>query len=222
MKIEAQQLALRYSEKPPLFEDLSFQVQPGEFVQISGQSGSGKSSLLRLLNRLQTPTSGRIYLDEKPIDHFEVPVLRRQVAYLQQTPIMVPGSVTDNLLLSYQFRISRVQSQPTTDQLKQLLSDFLLDQVSLSDGAETLSVGQKQRLALIRILLMKPKVLLCDEPTSALDQASKAVVEDQIQHLNQEQQVTVFLVTHTDFKPTGSVQPRRFHLQNAILTEVDV
>ena len=222
MKIEAQQLALRYSEKPPLFEDLSFQVQPGEFVQISGQSGSGKSSLLRLLNRLQTPTSGRIYLDEKPIDHFEVPVLRRQVAYLQQTPIMVPGSVTDNLLLSYQFRISRVQSQPTTDQLIQLLSDFLLDQVSLSDGAETLSVGQKQRLALIRILLMKPKVLLCDEPTSALDQASKAVVEDHIQHLNQEQQVTVILVTHTDFQPTGRVQSRRFHLQNAILTEVDV
>ena len=221
MKVEAQQLALRYSEKPPLFEDLSFQVQPGEFVQISGQSGSGKSSLLRLLNRLQTPTSGRIYLDGKPIDHFEVPVLRRQVAYLQQTPIMVPGSVKDNLLLSYQFRVSRVQLQPATDQLKQLLSDFLLDQVSLNDDAETLSVGQKQRLALIRILLMKPRVLLCDEPTSALDQSSKAVVEDQIQHLNREQQVTVFLVTHTDFQPTGSIQPRRFHLQNAILTEAN-
>ena len=221
MRIEVQQLSLRYSEKSPIFEDLSFQVQPGEFVQISGQSGSGKSSLLRLLNRLQTPTSGRIYLDGEPIEHFEVPVLRRQVAYLQQTPIMVPGSVKDNLLLSYQFRVSRVQLQPATDQLKQLLSDFLLDQVSLNDDAETLSVGQKQRLALIRILLMKPRVLLCDEPTSALDQSSKAVVEDQIQHLNREQQVTVFLVTHTDFQLTGNIQPRRFHLQNAILTEAN-
>ena len=221
MKIEVQQLALCYSEKPPLFEDLSFQAQTGEFIQISGQSGSGKSSLLRLLNRLQTPTSGRIYLDGKPIEYFEVPMLRRQVAYLQQTPIMVPGSVKDNLLLSYQFRVSRVQSQPTTDQFKQLLSDFLLDQVSLSDDAETLSVGQKQRLALIRILLMKPKVLLCDEPTSALDQASKALVEDQIQRLNREQQVTVFLVTHTAFQPADSTQSRRFHLQNSILTEVN-
>ena len=221
MRIEVQQLSLRYSEKSPIFEDLSFQVQPGEFVQISGQSGSGKSSLLRLLNRLQTPTSGRIYLDGEPIEHFEVPVLRRQVAYLQQTPIMVPGSVKDNLLLSYQFRVSRVQLQPATDQLKQLLSDFLLDQVSLNDDAETLSVGQKQRLALIRILLMKPRVLLCDEPTSALDQSSKAVVEDQIQHLNREQQVTVFLVTHTAFQPADSTQSRRFHLQNSILTEVN-
>ena len=220
MKIEAEHLTLEYDNNLTIFSGVNFRVKSGDFIQISGPSGSGKSSLLRLLNRLQTPTSGQIYLKNKPIEEFDVPALRRQVAYLQQTPIMLAGSVKDNLLLSYQFRTLYTNPQPTNDQLYQILENFLLFPISLEDDAEKLSVGEKQRVSLIRLLLMKPKVLLCDEPTSALDLESKRVVETQIKRLNREKQVTIFWVTHTNFQLTD-IQPRLFCLQNAILTEID-
>ena len=220
MKIEAEQLTLEYDNNLTIFSGVNFRVESGDFIQISGPSGSVKSSLLRLLNRLQSPTSGQIYLKNKPIEEFDPPTLRRQVAYLQQTPIMLAGSVKDNLLLSYQFRTSHTDPQPTNDQLYQILESFLLLPISLEDDAEKLSVGEKQRVSLIRLLLMKPKALLCDEPTSALDLESKRVVEMQIKRLNREKQVTVFWVTHTNFQLTD-IQPRLFCLQNTILTEID-
>ncbi len=99
------------------------------------------------------------------------------------------------------------------------METFLLEGVKLSDDAMKLSVGQKQRIALIRTLLVSPKILLCDEPTSALDQQSKEIVEDSLERLNVEHGISIVLVTHLDFT-LSRANSRRFLLQPDRLEEV--
>ncbi len=212
MQIQLKNLCLQYKEKPPLFENVNLSFNSGEFTLIQGPSGSGKSSLLRLINRLQDPTSGEILVDGEPIASHEVTGLRRKIGYVQQTPIMVEGTVQENLTFSYQFKAMRGKEPPDGEGLKRWLDDFLLEEVGLEEDAETLSVGQKQRIALIRTLLSEPEMLLCDEPTSALDARSKKIVEGWLERLNLEGGIGVVLVAHTDFAPER-VRPKRFLLQ---------
>ncbi|MDP6041528.1 MAG: ATP-binding cassette domain-containing protein, partial [Candidatus Latescibacteria bacterium] len=163
--------------------------------------GIGKSSLLRLLNRLQEPTSGTILIDDKPVDEHDVTHLRRRIGYVQQTPIAIEGTVRDNLCLPYTFKAASRESSPDDHVLREKLDAYLLTDVQLDDNATELSVGQKQRIALIRILLVAPNLLICDEPTSALDPESKAVVERELERINRETQTSVILITHFAFKP---------------------
>ena len=99
------------------------------------------------------------------------------------------------------------------------METFLIEGVKLNDDATKLSVGQKQRIALIRTVLVEPEMLLCDEPTSALDQQSKEIVEDSLERLNVEQGIGIILVTHFDFVPNRA-KSRRFLLQPDRLEEV--
>jgi putative ABC transport system ATP-binding protein len=201
MKLELQNLSLQYNGKPPLFQNVNLTVNTGEFVVIQGPSGIGKSSLLRLLNRLQEPTSGTILIDDKPITEHEVTHLRRRIGYVQQTPITIEGSVRDNLLLPFAVKAADGASSPNDDDLRKKLDAYLLTEVQLDDNATELSVGQKQRIALIRILLIAPNLMICDEPTSALDPESRTVVERELERINRETQTSVILITHVDFTP---------------------
>lgn len=211
MRLEFKDLSLRYGTKKPLFERVSLTVDSGDFVLIHGPSGSGKSSLLRLPNRLQEPTSGGILLDGRSVTRRDVTELRRTVGYVQQTPTMAVGAVRSNLTLSFTFRAAHERRLPDERKLRTLLDDFLLQDVDLDDDAETLSVGQKQRIALIRTLLSEPRFLLCDEPTSALDPESRSAVEIWLERLALEQNIGIVQVTHLDFRPER-VGARRYRL----------
>ncbi len=217
MNLELRELTLQYPGKPPLFKGLNLTIEGGDFVFIQGPSGSGKSSLLRLLNRLQEPTSGRILVDDKPAERHDVRQLRRRIGYVQQTPIMVPGTIRENLVLPFRFRISQSQESPHDRVLQQRLKSYLLEDIDLEDDATQMSIGQKQRIALIRTLLTDPELILADEPSSALDGQSRSIVQTELERLNQEQGLAVVLVTHLDFQPE-TVRPRRFVLdQNGLL-----
>jgi putative ABC transport system ATP-binding protein len=212
MRLDINNVSLQYGKKKPLFQRVNLTVDSGDFVLIHGPSGSGKSSFLRLPNRLQEPSSGDILLDGIPVTRHNVTELRRKIGYVQQTPAMAGGAVRNNLTLSFTFRAARDRQWPDEDRLRILLDDFLLQDVDLDDDAETLSVGQKQRIALIRTLLSEPRLLLCDEPTSALDPESKSVVETWLERLALEQSIGIVLVTHLDFTP-DRVRPRRYRLE---------
>jgi len=213
MKIELQQVCLRYGDESPLATDMSAVFDAGDFVLIEGPSGSGKTSLLRLLNRLQEPASGQIRIDGKPLAEHEVTQLRRRVAYLQQSPVMLAGTVTDNLQLPFRYAASRGSTPPDAERIAALLDHYVLD-VRADADATRLSQGQKQRLALIRILLQEPQVLLCDEPTSALDPESRRIVQHELERQSVDHRRTVIVVTHLEFTPRETTA-RRFRLSRS-------
>lgn len=211
MRVELNHLSLAYGEKPPLFTDLDLILNDGDFILITGPSGSGKSSLLRLINLLHAPIAGSILVDDLPIDQYEVTQLRRRIGYIQQVPVMLSGNVRENLHLPFRFKTAKDESAPDDGELRDFMDGFLLQDVRLTDDARQLSVGQKQRLSLIRTMLTRPELILCDEPTSALDPESKSVVEEWIIRVNSELNTTILMVSHQDFPPTG-VTPQRYVL----------
>jgi putative ABC transport system ATP-binding protein len=173
-----------------LVEDVSLRVYAGEIVAVSGPSGSGKTTLLRLLNRLDEPTSGTVLL--AGVDYRTLPprAVRRRVGLVTQRPFLFPGTVADNIRFGPYQRGELLPDDHVT---------WLLEQVGLPDYARRdvggLSGGEAQRVALLRVLVNEPQLLLLDEPTSALDTDSEQVVETLIrQHVAQ--QMACVLVSH--------------------------
>lgn len=220
MKLELQDLTLQYNGKTPLFQELNLSLEGNDFVLIQRPSGSGKSSFLRLFNRLQEPTSGLILIDEKPASEHDVRQLRRRIGYVQQTPTMMPGTVRENLNLAYKFKAACTERIPDDGTLRQKLEVYLLGDVDLDEDATKLSVGQRQRIALIRTLLTDPEMILADEPTSALDAESRTIVQDELERLSQKQPLCIVLVTHMDFQ-LHLVCPRKFLLNQKGFQKVD-
>jgi putative ABC transport system ATP-binding protein len=136
---------------------------------IVGPSGGGKTTLLRLLNRLEVPTSGEIRFRGEPLDALDPLVLRRRVGMVFQRPAPFPGSVRDNLLVA--------DPAAANGSLSAALDAAGLGESFLDRSADDLSGGETQRLCLARTLVTEPEVLLMDEPTSALDRGSQRLLE---------------------------------------------
>ncbi|MBN1929782.1 MAG: ATP-binding cassette domain-containing protein [Chlorobiaceae bacterium] len=200
--LELRDLSFSYDKgSPPVFERLSLDVSAGEFIVIKGPSGSGKSTLLRLICRLNTPRSGSILFRGRNTSEIPPPELRSKVTYVPQIPQMIDGTIRDNLLLSFTFAQGSQKKAPDDSTLERMLDAFYLQGVTLGQSASKLSVGQKQRLSLMRAILNEPDALLLDEPTSALDAESAAMVFSIIERLNTEEGKTVLIVTHSDYQP---------------------
>ena len=148
-----------------LLDGVSFSLLPGEVLGLSGPSGCGKSTLLRALARLLEPAEGNVWLNGRHWDELDVLEYRKQVCYLPQVPVALAGTVEDNL--RYVFGLHRELKVPGVP--GELLDRVHLPRRLLGQAATTLSVGEKQRLALARALALQPGVLLLDEPASALD-----------------------------------------------------
>lgn len=182
-----------------------FSLPRGGLALITGPSGAGKSTLLRLAARLEEPDVGAIRFAGRELTQYAPPDLRRRIGYVQQTPVVVEGSVRRNLLLPYGFAIHRDRPVPDDATLRGWLDRLALGGVMPDDAASTLSVGQKQRLCLIRSLLLQPELLLMDEPTSALDPESRAIVERMVDDLHADG-VSILLVTHSGYSPDAAHQ----------------
>lgn len=216
--LEINNISYKY-ENRFIFRNISFSIEPGDLLMVKGPSGSGKSTLLRLLNRLADPTEGIITYDGKPLNRYAPTELRRNICYLQQTPLMAEGTVKQNLLLSFRFNSARNVPAPDDQRLLGLLRQFKLSDVSLEDNASKLSVGQKQRVAFIRALLVEPKVLLLDEPTSALDSESRIIIEEHIERLAADKTQAIVIVTHIGFDSKYQ-DLRTYELSQGTLVEV--
>lgn len=207
-----------YPGASPLFHDLSLTVREGDFLLITGPSGGGKSTLLRLACRLEEPAQGEISFRGRVLAAYEPPQLRRSVAYIQQTPVTLDASVKDNLLLPFTFAANKDRTPPDDAELARRLESFLLSSVSLSANAMNLSVGQRQRLSILRSLLLAPEVLLMDEPTSALDPDSRTVVENVAEHQAREGKAVLF-ISHAAYTPK-TLTPRRIEVLDGQVREL--
>jgi len=173
------------------------QIQHGEVLGLVGPSGAGKSTLLRLLNFLERQTSGRLTFHDQTLQNgTEMPLeMRRRVTTVFQRPMLLNRTVWENVAYGLQLR-----GQRDTRELIQAT----LEQVGLADLAQqrarTLSGGEAQRVVLARAMVLKPEVLLLDEPTANLDPYNVGQIEEIARQLNQQQGVTLVLVTHNVFQ----------------------
>ena len=174
-----------------ILTDISFDVKAAELLGIVGPSGSGKSSLLRLLNRLDEPTSGTVYLDGTNNRELPPRELRSRVGMVTQRPYLFPGDVASNL----RFGPAQRGETMSDDEIRGLLGKVGLPGFASQD-VSVLSGGEQQRVSLARTLANQPEVLLLDEPTSALDEESKMGIEELISALVREHGLTCVMVTH--------------------------
>lgn len=179
----------------PILSDVSFSANNGEITAIVGPSGGGKSSLIRLINRLSDPTGGTIYLDGEDIAGLDPLWLRRRVAMAPQKPFMFEGTVLANLLLPFRYRQEPLPA-PDGPEVAHCLELARLAPDLLERDSRTLSLGQQQRASLARALITRPRVLLLDEPTSALDRPTADHLSATLHTICRSQQLTVILVTH--------------------------
>jgi putative ABC transport system ATP-binding protein len=160
---------------------------------LTGESGAGKTSLLRLLNRMDDPDSGSIYYQDQLLDEFNPIELRRKVTMLSQAPFTLPGTIEENLQIGLELT---EREKKDKEELVKALETVQL-QKSLDEGAEYLSGGEKQRLALARLLLLNPEVYLLDEPTSALDEEAELTVMGRFLEAVKREKGTVIMITHS-------------------------
>ncbi|MBX6353036.1 MAG: phosphate ABC transporter ATP-binding protein [Thermoflavifilum sp.] len=173
-----------------LLRDVNGRVEPGQCVAIIGPSGSGKSTLLSLCNLLRTPSAGHVFVDEVEVRAWRPSELRRRVAMVFQQPVMLPGTVRDNIEAA-----PRLHGLPLPD-ARELLERVGLFASMAEQPADGLSGGQRQRVALARALAQRPAALLLDEVTSALDADGVRTVEAAILAWRRETGGTVMWVTH--------------------------
>lgn len=181
--------------KNEVLKGIDLRIEKGQVVVIIGPSGSGKSTVLRTMNYLEEPTSGKVIVDGMDLsDKSNLNEVRAEVGMVFQNFNLFPHmTVMENLTLA-QTKVRKTSS----DEAKKI-GQALLDRVGLGDKAnaypDSLSGGQKQRVAIARALAMKPKVMLFDEPTSALDPEMVREVLDVMKSLAEEG-MTMVIVTH--------------------------
>ena len=185
-----------------IVQDVSIEVRQGDVLGIVGQSGAGKSSFLRLLNRLDEPTAGTFFLEGRNYREIAPRELRSKVGMVMQTAFLFPGTVAENI---------RFGPDQHGERLEDGRLDELLRQVGLDDFAaraiDHLSGGEAQRVAFARALGNSPTVLLLDEPTSALDDLAKSEVETVIRDVVRASHLTCLIVTH-DLKSAARLADR--------------
>jgi putative ABC transport system ATP-binding protein len=175
-----------------ILHELSIAFETGSRTTITGPSGGGKSTFLKLLAALLTPSSGNIYFENQDIAELAPEHYRMQVSYCFQQPTLFGQTVRDNFLFPYEIRKQDFDEAHALALLEEVkLPDHYLDK-----KITELSGGEKQRIALIRNVLFLPKILLLDEVTAGLDEESKKIVNCWLLELNQKQQVTLIRVTH--------------------------
>lgn len=197
-----------------LFAGITAEIAAPEKIALIGPSGQGKSTMLRILALLDTPDAGELRLDGVSYKQANPRLWRMAVCYVAQQAVMLPGSIEDNLRT-----VSRLHGQPFDSGLAaQLLKRLGLDTLDLKKKADECSGGEKQRISLIRSLLLRPKVLLLDEITASLDVNTAHKVEELLMRWHEEEGTTLIWVTH-DLEQAGRISNRTWMMEKGGLQE---
>lgn len=180
----------------PLHSQISFSLLPGELAAVTGPSGAGKTTLLRTVCGLQDPATGEVLLEGRDGDAWGWPLFRRKLVLVSQKPTLLALTVEDNLRRPFLYK-SAGQTPFPAQAARQLLEELGVGTGCWEQDAQTLSVGQQQRVSLIRALLLEPPVLCLDEPTSALDPDAALRVQSLISRLAAERGLAALIVTHS-------------------------
>jgi ATP-binding cassette subfamily C protein len=192
--IELSHLTFRYIPSgPPVLDNISLRIAPGEYVAIVGPSGSGKSSLFRLLLGFEKPEAGVVFLDGKAIDTLDISAVRRQFGVVLQSARLTNGSIYENICGGVQLPLEQAWEAARLAGLGADIQSMPMGmQTVVSEGVNTLSGGQRQRIMIARAVARRPRILLFDEATSALDNQTQAIISASLGNLN----VTRVVIAH--------------------------
>ena len=177
-----------------LLNDISFEVFKGDRVAIVGSSGAGKTSLLRLLNRLSEPSAGSIYLENQQYPQIPVTQLRQQVTLVPQETKLLGMTVQE--ALAYPLVLRDLPRSQRLQQISHWIEQLHIPSEWLERTEVQLSMGERQLVGIARALVIQPKILLLDEPTSALDIGRASHLLQVLTQLATTRQTTIFMVNH--------------------------
>jgi len=227
-KIRIRDLNVRFSDGRESLKNINLDIQPNAITVVFGPAGGGKSTLLRVLNRLidlgdVVEMHGEVWLGNVNILDPELDVvnLRRRVGMVFSVPITLPLTIFENISFGLEVAGERDKKKIRKKVEKALRQAVLWDEVydRLEDPAASLSGGQQQRLCLARVLVLEPEVILLDEPTSALDPVSTAKIEDFLQSAKQE--YTILLAPHNQQQAARMADHAAFFLQGELVEYAD-
>ncbi|WP_414581510.1 NHLP bacteriocin export ABC transporter permease/ATPase subunit [Scytonema sp. PCC 10023] len=193
-RIVVDHVTFRYRNDGPLtLDDVSISAQPGEFIALVGGSGSGKSTIFRLLLGFETPEAGTIYYDGQDLSGLDVDAVRRQLGVVLQGGQLTAASIFDNIAGGAQITLDEAWEAARMSGFADDVAAMPMEMHTvISEGGGNLSGGQRQRLLIARALALKPRILLFDEATSALDNRTQAIVSESLEKL----QVTRIAIAH--------------------------
>jgi D-methionine transport system ATP-binding protein len=178
----------------PILQDISLEIFQSERIAIVGSVGAGKTSLLRLLNRLIEPTSGKIYLENQEYRQIPVIQLRQMIVLVLQESKLL--GMTVGQALAYPLVLRGLPKETIQQRVNYWTDQLQIPSEWLGRTEVQLSAGQRQLVAIARALVIQPKILLLDEPTSALDAGTASRLIQALTQLNQTHQTTILMVNH--------------------------
>ena len=206
--VEFKNVSKKFPDKEVL-KKVNLKVEKGETFVIIGPNGSGKTTILRLLHMLDTPTSGTIIFDGQNINSTSQNQLklRRRQSMVFQNPVMFNTTVYKNIAYGLKTRmlggmkitIEKIKEKLEMQKVEEIIKYFNMLEYA-DQKATTLSGGEMQKVAIARVLVLKPELLLLDEPTANLDPAAGTLIENVIKDIKQKKEHTIIMTTHNMFQ----------------------
>lgn len=184
-----------YGERE-ILNDFNLEIRRGEFLTIIGSSGSGKTTVLKLINGLISPTFGIIYVDGKDISKEDQTLLRRNIGYVIQGIGLFPHMTVRKNIAYVPSLLNHRDKEKTRRAVERLIGVVGLEQDMLDRYPSELSGGQRQRVGIARALAANPDILLMDEPFGAVDEITRKMLQNEILRIHDQLGVTIVFITH--------------------------
>lgn len=184
-----------YEDGKKIIDDLNLKINYGEFVTLIGKSGSGKTTMLKLINGLINPNSGQIFIKDKEINEWDIIELRRSIGYvIQQIGLFPHMNIEDNI--GYVLNIKKEPKDNIRKRAEELINLVGITQDYLKKYPRELSGGQRQRIGVARALAADPDIILMDEPFGAVDEITRRTLQEEMIKLQGNLKKTIVFVTH--------------------------
>lgn len=193
--IEFRHVSKSYQDTP-IIEDLSFTVERGSFVTLIGQSGSGKTTILKMMNGLVLPNASEVLINGINIQAEDMIMLRRNTGYAIQGSSLFPHMTIEKNIGYVPTLLNRGDKKRTHDTVRKWLAMVGLEESLLSRYPDELSGGQQQRVGIARALAANPDLLLMDEPFGAVDAITRSMLQEEIKNIHEQTGITIIFVTH--------------------------
>ena len=177
-------------------DDVSIVVEEGEFLTVIGRSGCGKTTMLRMINGLQKPDSGKVYAAGEDVGEADLIRLRRKIGYVIQNKGLFPHMTVEKSIIYVPVISGQKDKRQNRKLAEELIGLVGLEREMLDRYPEELSGGQQQRVGIARALASRPKLLLMDEPFGALDEITKRAMQNELLALQKKLGMTVVFITH--------------------------